>query len=219
MSADRIALKRPDESAAAPPFFAALAERRSLRERGEAPITLSQLGEFLWHSARVHTQVPVDPDRPDSYELTLRPYASGGSLHDLELYLTVTRCTGLESGSYHYDPLNHELERLAGPGEQQQRLVQAAMRATGMNQPPDILITLATRFGRVAWKYESLAYSLVLKNVGGLYQQMYLVATALGLAPCALGAGNSDHFAEAAGGNYYEETSVGEFILSSRVGY
>ncbi len=67
----------------------------------------------------------------------------------------------------------------------------------------------------MAWDYESMAYSAVLKNVGGVYQTMYLVATAMNLAPCALGAGNSDLFAEAAGTDYYVETSVGEFILGS----
>ncbi len=85
----------------------------------------------------------------------------------------------------------------------------------GLSQPPDVLITVAARFGRLAWKYEGVAYSLALKNLGGLYQQMYLVATALGLAPCALGAGNSDTFAQATGLDYFAETSVGEFILSA----
>jgi hypothetical protein len=44
---------------------------------------------------------------------------------------------------------------------------------------------------------------------------MYLVATAMGFAPCALGGGNSDVFAEAAGTDYYAESSVGEFVLGS----
>ena len=80
---------------------------------------------------------------------------------------------------------------------------------------PDILITLAARFQRTAWKYGSLSYSLILKNVGAIFQQMYLVATALHLAPCALGNGNSQHFAEASGLDYYTEGPVGEFALSS----
>ena len=94
-------------------------------------------------------------------------------------------------------------------------MVQAAMASSGLKQPPDVLITLAARFGRLAWKYEGVAYALAQKNVGGLYQQMYLVATALGLAPCALGAGNSDVFADATGLDYFAETSVGEFLLSA----
>jgi oxazoline/thiazoline dehydrogenase len=43
---------------------------------------------------------------------------------------------------------------------------------------------------------------------------MYLVATAMNLAPCGLGGGDSDLFAAAAGLDYYVETSVGEFMLS-----
>jgi hypothetical protein len=38
----------------------------------------------------------------------------------------------------------------------------------------------------------------------------------MNLAPCALGGGNSDLFAEAAGLDYYAETSVAEFMLSAR---
>jgi len=43
-----------------------------------------------------------------------------------------------------------------------------------------------------------------------------LAATAMGLAPCALGAGNSDLFAWASGIDYYAEGSVGEFLLGSK---
>ena len=44
---------------------------------------------------------------------------------------------------------------------------------------------------------------------------MYLVATAMGLAPCALGGGNAALFAEAIGTDYCAESSVGEFVLGS----
>jgi oxazoline/thiazoline dehydrogenase len=45
---------------------------------------------------------------------------------------------------------------------------------------------------------------------------MYLTATAMNMAPCGLGGGISDRFAEAAGLDCFAETSVGEFLLSSR---
>ena len=56
----------------------------------------------------------------------------------------------------------------------------------------------------------------ILKHVGVLYQTMYLVATSMGLAPCGLGGGNADAFAAAAGTSYYEESSVGGFLLGSK---
>jgi SagB-type dehydrogenase family enzyme len=74
---------------------------------------------------------------------------------------------------------------------------------------------LGARFGRVMWKYESMAYAAILKDVGAFYQTAYLVATAMSLACCALGAGDSDLFAAAAGLDYLEETSVGEMALGS----
>jgi hypothetical protein len=43
---------------------------------------------------------------------------------------------------------------------------------------------------------------------------MYLVATALGLAPCAIGAGDTQLFAQASGLDFTRESSVGEFALS-----
>ena len=79
-----------------------------------------------------------------------------------------------------------------------------------------MLITLASRFQRLSWKYAAMAYATTLKNVGVVYQTMYLVATAMGLAPCALGGGNADRFAAAAGAEYCAESSVGEFLLGSK---
>jgi hypothetical protein len=47
---------------------------------------------------------------------------------------------------------------------------------------------------------------------------MYLAATAMGLGPCAVGCGDADLFARAAGTDYWAETSVGEFLLGSQRG-
>jgi hypothetical protein len=40
-----------------------------------------------------------------------------------------------------------------------------------------------------------------------------VAAEGAGLAPCAIGSGDADLFARAAGTDYYAETSVGEFLL------
>src|SRR5262249_42608725 len=96
-------------------------------------------------------------------------------------------------------------------------LLDDAAASTGIDPKKlQVLILLAARFERLAWKYESIAYSLVLKDVGVVYQTMYLAAAAMGLAPCAVGCGDSDAFARAAGTDYYVETSVGEFLLGSK---
>jgi SagB-type dehydrogenase family enzyme len=90
-----------------------------------------------------------------------------------------------------------------------------AQHAAALPSFPQVVIILASRFQRLSWKYSGMAYATTLKNVGVLYQTMYLVATAMGLAPCALGGGDSALFSEAVGANSLEESSVGEFILGS----
>lgn len=212
----RVSLPKPDPAGPGPDFFAVVNARRSYRQYGDTPLNLEQLGILLWYVARVQTHRPANPDDPRQYEATFRPVAGGGAMHELELYLTITRCAGLEPALYRYDPLAHELEWISAPSADTEGLVQDAMRAAQLASPPDVLITLAARFGRMSWKYQGMAYAAILKHVGVMYQQLYLVATALGLAPCAIGAGNSDRFAAAAGTNYYEETSVGEFVLSGQ---
>jgi hypothetical protein len=54
------------------------------------------------------------------------------------------------------------------------------------------------------------------RSSGVLFQTMYLAATAMGLGPCAVGCGDADLFARAAGTDYCVETSVGEFLLGSQ---
>jgi len=215
----RIALFKPDMralEAADVPFSRVTEARRSVRARGEQPLSAAQLGEFLYRAAPIKQVLPVSREHHIPYEASIRPCASGGAMHELDLYLTLWRCAGIEPGLYRYDPLAHEFEHVADLGPRQQRLLADACASSGLDTPPDVLITLAARFQRVAWKYETMAYAVILKNTGALYQQMYLVATAMNLAPCGLGGGDSDLFAEAAGLDYYAETSVGEFMLSGR---
>jgi SagB-type dehydrogenase family enzyme len=197
------------------PFTRVLEGRRSMRTYGDRPITAAQLGEFLFRVARVKDRIGADANRCP-YETTRRPYPSGGACYPLELYLVVTRCDGLEPGSYHYDPASHVLEWLSDLCPSAEKLVGATTTATGGGARPDVLIIVAARFGRVTWKYRSIAYATVLKDFGALLQTMYLVATAMGLAPCAIGAGDSEAFARVTGLPFAEEGSVGEFALGSQ---
>jgi len=197
---------------------AALEGRCSLRTPGR-PLTLAQLSTFLYRSARVRfptqaeTRSAGGPPKPEPPGYR-RPYPGGGARYELELYLNVHRCDGLEPGLYHYQPLEHALARVRPYDAQVQRMLQRAMQSAAMPDTPDVLITLAACFQRMSWRYESMAYATILKDVGVLYQTMYLVATAMGLAPCALGYGDSALFSAAAGTDYYVESSVGEFMLS-----
>ena len=85
-----------------------------------------------------------------------------------------------------------------------------AMDAPG---PPQILLTIAARFNRIAWKYSAIAYSLILRDVGVLLQTLYLTAADLGLGGCAVGTSNIDLFAKMTGLEFHVEGPVGQFAL------
>jgi SagB-type dehydrogenase family enzyme len=197
-------IQRNDKS-----FTEVLESRASVRSQGTAPICLSQLSEFLYRTSRIK-RLSADST------VCFRPSPGGGALHELEVYPIISHCEGLEPGAYHYRAADHALTFISGMKPAIKTLLDVAGVTATLQKHPQVFFGITARFQRVQLKYQSIAYSVILKNVGALYQTMYLVGTAMNLAPCALGGGHSDLFAQALGLNYYQETSVGEFVLGSR---
>ncbi|MFL6142142.1 MAG: SagB family peptide dehydrogenase [Labedaea sp.] len=213
-SGTAVALPEPAPDPTPPSFNAVLDSRRSVRAWDDAhPLTVAQLGEFLYRAGRVR-RVAVD----GRHEVSRRPSPSGGALHSLEIYPVANNVAGLATGMYHYDPFAHVLEPVPVGEPAVRQLVDHARTAAGGTLPPHVLLVLSARFGRVMWKYQSMAYALILKDLGALMQTMYLVATAMNLAPCALGSGDADLFAQATNLDQRTEASVGEFLLSAPAG-
>jgi SagB-type dehydrogenase family enzyme len=144
---------------------------------------------------------------------TTRPYPSGGSSYELELYLAIANCEGLARGFYHYDADRHALVPIEVRAPELDAMLSAAGFAMDASGPPQILLTIAARFDRVSWKYSSIAYSLILKDVGVLIQTLYLAATDMRLAGCAIGTSNIELFAKMTGIEFHVEGPVGQFAL------
>ncbi|MDT0304937.1 SagB family peptide dehydrogenase [Streptomonospora wellingtoniae] len=210
-----VALHRPSLEAlrrADPTLTSVVEDRRSLRVHDDDnPITADQLGELLYRCARVRSE-----RAGDGVEYLSRPHPSGGSVYELELYPVVRLASGLDAGMYHYDAHAHRLRLVQEAGPDVRRLMRTALRAAPTPGTPQVLIVVTARFGRLMWIYEQMPYSLILKHVGVLYQTMYLVATAMGLAACGLGGGDATDFNAATGTDYATESAVGEFSLGSR---
>lgn len=198
------------------PFGKLLRERHSVRDfDDEHPVTLAELARFLDTTARVLSEWKSEANFEGIPEIaySTRPYPSAGSAYELELYLAVSNCEGLARGLYHYDAGGHALVAIGAPAQQLQALSAAAEFAMDASGPPQVLITIAARFGRISWKYSSIAYSLILKNVGSLIQTFYLAATDMGLGGCAIGTTNIDLFAKMTGLEFHVEGPVGQFAL------
>jgi SagB-type dehydrogenase family enzyme len=178
----------------------------------QRPITLAELAQFLDSTARVQSISASEPDFDDGGHAG-RPYPSAGASYALELYLAVNACDGLARGFYHYDAGKHALVAIdVSPHELEAQLM-GANYAMGAAAPPQILITITARFGRMTWKYGSIAYSLILKDVGVLLQTFYLMATDMGLGGCAIGMTDIDLFAKMTGIEFHVEGPVGQFAI------
>lgn len=215
LSEPGIVLHRPDLDAlrgSDPSLTAVLEDRVSDRTYDEDhPLTVRQLGDFLYRCSSTREKVTRD-----GVAFLGRPYPSGGASYELELYPLVQRVDGLGSGLYRYDQDGHRLERVDADPAVLRRISGVNQTLQDMPEPPQVLILISARFGRVMWKYEAFAYALILKHVGVLFQVMYLVATAMGLSACAVGTGDSEEFAVATGIDPRIEGTVGEFMLGSR---
>lgn len=192
--------------------LAAVMERRRSRrgESGLEPVQVEEVAALLYRVARVTA-------RPDENRLQ-RPYPSGGGAHELEFYVAVRVCRGLEPGFYHYRSDRHMLTHLArdSAGRAAQAMVkECAVAWAAPRTPPQCLVVISSRLPRLAWKYAAIAYRVSLLNAGVALQSLYLVATDIGLSACASACGNPDLFEDATGVPSWEETSIAEFGFGS----
>ena len=199
-----IPLVPPDRGrllAADPPYALVAEQRCSIRQQGTTPLAASQLSEFLFRTLYQRDG--------------RRPYPSGGACYPLHAYVAVQRCLGLAGGLYAYDPARHELSSVSEPGPAVDQLLAQAAGAAAVELPPQILLVLAAQYDRMHGSYPDIAYSLILKEVGAVFQAAMLAASVMGLAACPLGCGNSLLFAELTGVDPLIESSVGEMMLGS----
>jgi SagB-type dehydrogenase family enzyme len=184
-----------------PPLTKVLNGRRSQRRPGLCPITIDQLAAFL----SLSTSNTASPRM--------------GGLDVFSFYLAVRRCDGLPPGFYRYCPVEHVLEPVSVATEYlSQTFIQAGSALGASDCPPDIVVKLVVDIARASQAYERIAYRLALLNAGMIMQTMYLAATALCLATCAIGSGDSLDFARQVGIDQGQQDVIAELALSSSDG-
>ncbi|MFF7636678.1 SagB family peptide dehydrogenase [Kitasatospora sp. NPDC008050] len=213
-----IALFRPDLTRLAmiePAFTEVLEARRSVCDFGPQPLTLRQIGELLFRAARSRTPRESSPGEALGRPRGERPQPGTGAVYALEVYLVVGAQAELAPGCYHYDPYAHRLQPLQGPPDAAEEMLTAARAAADSTGGPPLLIVFTAHFRRVMHAFSGLAYASLLKEVGILLQNFYLVTTAMGLGGCALAAGDSRTAVRAFGLEWPIESSVGEFVVGT----
>ncbi|MEW8144555.1 MAG: SagB family peptide dehydrogenase [Candidatus Thiodiazotropha endolucinida] len=194
-------------------FFDVLNKRKTIRTGSSQPISLSELALFLYRSFN-----NKDIKEKNGDILFRRPYPSGGARQELEIYVLANDVDKLDRGIYHYSSEKQALYIL-NKNEQliDEYILDAVSVMGGEAPPPNALLLMATRIRRLTTAYRGLSYRISLMNAGAALQTMYLIATAMKLAPCAIGSANTQLFELATGVEPFDELPIGGFALSRTI--
>jgi SagB-type dehydrogenase family enzyme len=185
-----------------PAFDEVVGRRRSTRDFDpDRTLTREQVADLLTRA--------MTP-RPDGN----RTYPGAGAASELELVLVVNRVSGLARGIHRFDAGTATLEPLDGADGAiaTERLLDLARSAMSADAPP-LLLCVVAHFERLMPSYDTLGYSLILKDTGVLLAHLHLTATRLGLASCVIGGGNTHVLGGALGWDPWRMASVGEIAV------
>lgn len=152
----------------------ALLERRSVRDYGEGALTLAQAAQLLWAAQGITSREG------------LRTAPSAGALYPLEVYLVVGEVAGIEQGVYRYDPNAHMLYQVTEK-DRRAELAVAALGQSCIEESAAVLVFTAV-YERTTRKYGQRGIRYVHMEAGHAAQNVFLQATALGLAAVVVGA-------------------------------
>ncbi len=155
----------------------AIARRRSVRDFTPESISQSQLSQILWAAQGIS----------DTGE-KLRTVPSAGATYPLEFFVVCggNGINGIDGGVYHYNMGRHSLT-LHYAGDVRPALAKAALGEESIYQAP-LDIVICALYERTAMRYGARGERYVHIEVGHAGQNIYLQATALGLATVAIGA-------------------------------
>jgi len=154
----------------------AITRRRSIRSFTRQPVSQSQLSQILW-AAQGTSDISWN-----------RTVPSAGATYPLEVFVVCgTNCIEqISEGIYHYNVDSHSLT-LHYKGDMRLELARAALSQEFIYEAPvDIVICVV--YERTLRRYGARGEKYVHMEVGHAGQNIYLQATALGLATVAIGA-------------------------------
>ncbi len=152
----------------------ALLRRRSVREYQSGELSLAEISQLMWAAQGV----------TDSRGLRTSP--SAGALYPLEISLIVGDISGLANGVYRYQPKENALWFIS-ESDQRASLARAAWRQDYIKDAAALLV-ISGVYQRTTKKYGQRGIRYVHMEAGHAAQNVFLQATALGLATVVIGA-------------------------------
>ena len=160
----------------------AVKKRRSIREFSRDSLALQDVSQLLWAAQGI------------TGKRGFRSAPSAGALYPLELYVVAGDIEGLPPGVYRYRPEKNDLVSVVG-GDKRKPLASAAVGQRWMRRAPAVLVITGV-YRRTMIKYGQRGRRYVHMEVGHAAQNVYLQATARGLATVMVGAFNDKEVQE-----------------------
>jgi len=189
-------LRLPDQRGGQP-LWDVIAQRRSIREFSNQPITFSELSQLIWATQGITSR---------AWGFDFRTVPSAGALYPIETYIIVNRVEEIPSGLYHYNVKEAQLV-LMKEGQFGSDLCHAGLGQEMLEDASCVFVWTAI-VERSKWKYRERAYRYIYMDAGHIGQNLYLAATALGLGCCTVGAFFDEEVDHLIGVNGREEISI-----------
>jgi SagB-type dehydrogenase family enzyme len=182
--------------------------RESARAFGDGGIGLAELAKVL------HMAYGMNRDNAGTpFPRPFRAVPSGGALYPLELYVAAARVDGLQAGLYHFDPEDHELDRLWG--EERAQRVAACFVQSDLAHECAAVVLLSAVFVRSVFKYGDRGYRFALIESGHVAQNAILCAAGLGLTAVPVGGYDDRALDELLGFDGLSESTIYALLLGS----
>ncbi len=158
-------------------FWKTILNRHSTRSYSKTPLNLKELGLLLFGMCgltRIHP------------EFAFRTTPSAGGLYPIEVYPIINNVENLKPGVYHYDIKEHALECI----QEGDFRVETCNACLGQKLVKDSAVNFiwTVIIDRSRWKYLQRCYRYIYLDCGHIAQNFYLVAEALNLGSCTIGA-------------------------------
>ncbi len=158
-------------------FWEVIINRQSLRKFSRGALDLEQVSLLLFGISGITRNFP---------QFAFRTVPSAGGLFPIESYAVINNVNGIDPGLYHYNIKNHELECLKF-GDFRSEAMEACLDQKMVYNSAITFIWTAI-IERSKWKYLQRCYRYIYMDAGHIGQNFYLVAEALGLGACTIGA-------------------------------
>ena len=158
-------------------FWSVIKSRHSTRKFSNEPLSIMDLSMFLFGISGLSRIFP---------QYAFRTVPSAGGLYPIETYAAINNITGLEKGIYHYEVQDHTLSLLK-KGDFRKEVAEGCLdQKIAYDSAVNFIWT--AMIDRSRWKYLQRCYRYIYLDAGHIGQNFYLVAEALNLGACTIGA-------------------------------